>query len=217
MTSQQGQFWECTCGIWSGSANADRCPKCGADRLINRGALDFAAEPWEELDIAGRRYGVFSADGCSPDPIAIFRTERACDEWITWQRCREDDSVLPSDICVMPIEHLSGIAWNEISPPPDPGAPWPVLFSTPVDPPPMDLDSKIVAASITSAATEVAVASFTVLPFVGSIPLIMASVALTIVGLNPSSALCFVAIPAHLLCSLAAMWIVRRAYRRVIS
>lgn len=216
MTSQQGQFWECTCGIWSGSADSDRCPKCGADRLINRGALDFAAAPWEEVDIAGRRYGVFSADGCSPDPIAIFRTERACDDWITWHRCRGSDSDLPLDICVMPIEHLSGIAWNEISPPPDPGAPWPILFSTPVDPP-TDPTSEIVAASIASSAAKVAVASFAVLPFVGCIPLIMASVALLIMGLDASSAFCFVAVPAYVLCSLVAIWIIRREYCRVIS
>lgn len=218
MTSARPATVACTCGIWAGSVDFDRCPSCGAERLANRGVLDFAAAPWEELDVRGRRYGVFHASGCSPDPIAIFRAERDCDDWITWQRSRGDGSqVSPSaDVCVMPIERVSGIAWNDLSTPPAPSSPWPNRGSTPVDLPddPTPEVASGSTASTASGASEVAVAALYTLPIVGCVPLIVSSIG-SIFGLDPFALTSYVVLPTYVACSAAAIGIIRRAHQRV--
>lgn len=210
----------CTCGAWAGSATADRCPRCAAERMVNRNLLDFAATPWEELDVRDRRYGLFYASGESPDPIAIFRTPGECGDWIDWQRSRGGDARVGSadDLCVLPIDRLSGIAWNDVAPPPDPGSPWPILVaSTPVDvptdPDPEVSVAAIVAASATAETREVARAAIYAFPIAGCVPLLACSIASS-AGLGAPDAISWVALPAFVLCSVVTIWIVYRAHRR---
>lgn len=206
----------CTCGIWvcapsDSPDQLDHCPRCGAERLANRSALDFAAAPWEELYVRGRRFGVFFADGESPDPIVVFQTETDCDEWITWQRSRGDDSRIGSlDICVMGIDGLSGIAWNDLGSPPPVGSPWPPPNSR--DPRSIDETTERVAASMAYGSGMVARVALLAIPIVGFLPLTAATIVAP-AGTYP--AWMWVAVLIYVLCSLAAIWLIQEVHRKV--
>ncbi len=128
MTAGVVSTWVCTCGSYlvSTSQPPERCPGCDAEQLRNDAALDSAAPPWEEIDVRDRMYGVFLAEGETPSPVILTRDARACDDWIGWQRSRGDACEFGScDVCVMPVDRVSGIAWNDLSAPPAPWLPWP--------------------------------------------------------------------------------------------
>jgi hypothetical protein len=75
---------------------------------------------WEDLDARGTMYGVFAQEGCSPDPIAIFRDEDEADRWLKWRTTEgAEDDRLPTDFyTVCPVRRLQGITWNSYEPPP---------------------------------------------------------------------------------------------------
>ena len=112
----------CTCGLWRIDVKEppDKCPKCGASARYHNKGTDYIADPWEELDVTGRRWGVFAAEGYSPDPIAIFRDEDDAIKWMNWQAELGDDSVIGNaDYTICPIDALEGRAWNSHEPPPE--------------------------------------------------------------------------------------------------
>jgi hypothetical protein len=111
----------CTCGLWQvdGDTAPDQCPKCGAAERYDRKGPDYIAEPWEELDVRGRMWGVFAAEGYSPEPIAIFSTEDQAHAWLTWQDSLGDDSTTAgADYTVGAIDALEGHCWNSHEDPP---------------------------------------------------------------------------------------------------
>lgn len=112
----------CTCGTWQVEASATPpvCPRCGAPERHPVQATDYLARPWEELDVRRRMYGVFHAEGHTPDPVAVFRTEDAAARWLTWQKTLGDDAEVGSteDYTIMPVDQIDGVAWNSYEPPP---------------------------------------------------------------------------------------------------
>lgn len=112
----------CTCGIWRVEASTRplTCPRCGALERVSVRSTDYVAKPWEELDAHRRMYGVFLAEGYSPDPVAIFRTEAMATRWLAWQRALGDDNEVGSVLgyTIMVIDQLDGVAWNSHESPP---------------------------------------------------------------------------------------------------
>lgn len=75
--------------------------------------------PWDPLDCRGRMWGIFSAEGYSADPIALFSREQDAVDWMTWQESRGDDCVLGNcDFTICPVDALTGQAWNSHDSPP---------------------------------------------------------------------------------------------------
>jgi hypothetical protein len=69
-------------------------------------------------------HGVFHAEGETPDPLALFRTQDAAARWLTWQTSLGDDGeVGGGDYTLAVVDQIDGIAWNshEAPPPPDVG------------------------------------------------------------------------------------------------
>ncbi len=85
------------------------------------------ASAWEPLDASGRFWGVFRSEdeGCTPDPLAIFRDEASAEEWLGGQLdiCDDGDGSeglqgCREDYCLMVIERLRGRCWNSYEPVP---------------------------------------------------------------------------------------------------
>ena len=111
----------CTCGLWQVKADVapDTCPKCGARERYHNKGTDYVAEPWEELDVRGRMWGVFAAEGESPNPHAIFSTEEEAVAWLSWQESIGDENTIGNiDYTICPLDRLEGHAWNSHEPPP---------------------------------------------------------------------------------------------------
>lgn len=80
---------------------------------------NYDLEPWELLDAEGRRYGIFDAEGYSPDPVAIFRSEDEAAAWMKWCESRGDDNPMGNcDYVICPIDRLAGFVWNSHDTPP---------------------------------------------------------------------------------------------------
>lgn len=113
----------CTCGTWQTEANLKPavCPRCGAPERCQSRATDFVRPPWEEIDAGRRMWGVFDAEGLSPDPVAILRSEKAAVDWLEWQKTRGDEAEIvgAGAYVIMAIDQLDGVVWNSFAPAPE--------------------------------------------------------------------------------------------------
>lgn len=224
MTSGHASTWVCTCGSYLVSAShlPERCPGCGAEQLRNDAALDSAAPPWEEIDVRDRMYGVFLAEGETPSPVILTRDARTCEDWIGWQRSRGDDCQFGScDVCVMPVDRVSGIAWNDLSAPPAPWSPWPAPLEPAV---PSSESVGTIGAEEAARRAEVRIACSRAAGSVarfsaGMVPLFMAGPVIACRALEQAG----VDLPGvswaaiYLLASLVACALVDRAYLRAVK
>lgn len=76
-------------------------------------------DAYEDLDCARRMFGVFDAVGYSADPIAMFRTEKAAEEWLAWDRSRGDDATVWCETAILPVDDVTGRVWNSTDPAPE--------------------------------------------------------------------------------------------------
>lgn len=101
------------------TAAPDECPKCGASGRYHNDLPDYIAEPWEEIDVTPRMWGVFGAEDHLRQPIAIFSSEDLARGWVTWQESLGDDGFVGNgDSDVVAVQGLTGHAWNSYKPPP---------------------------------------------------------------------------------------------------
>lgn len=75
-------------------------------------------DAYEDIDCR-RMWGVFDANGYSPDPIAVFRSEQMAAQWLAWDKSRGDDSAVCCEPCICAVDNIIGRMWNSTEPPPE--------------------------------------------------------------------------------------------------